>query len=214
MSRILVVATYNRYKLSEIDGFLDHVDRTGLRQELQLKLKGLWEFPDCPEPDETADNYIANAITKAHVAAARTGLPALGEDSGLEVDALQGAPGVHTRRFEPDGVPWPERCQRLVNRLHGVPTHLRTARFRTAAALCLPDGRHWTSEGVIEGSIHHEPVGDEGFGYDPVFWIPEHGVTMAQLSFAAKLAISHRSRALAALAPTLRQVFEAGAGLS
>ena len=214
MSSVLLVATNNRYKLSEIDGYLDHVDRTGLRTELGLVLKGLWGYPDCPEADESADTYAGNAVHKAQVAAQQTGLPALGEDSGLEVDALNGAPGVRTRRYEPDDVPWPERCRRLVARLDGVPEHRRTARFRTAAAIYLPDGRFWTVEGVIEGTIYHEPVGDEGFGYDPVFWLPEHGVTMAQLPFTAKLAISHRSRALAELAPILRQVFGAGAGAS
>jgi XTP/dITP diphosphohydrolase len=153
------------------------------------------------EVDETGTTYIENAFLKAHALADASGLPALADDSGLEVDALDGAPGIHSARFHPgsDEV----RYLALLKAIDGVPVEARGARFRCVAALVLPDGRELSTEGVCEGRIETAPSGEGGFGYDPVFFVPEAGITMAELTAAEKNRISHRARAAQAMRPIL-----------
>ncbi len=159
------------------------------------------------EVEETGTTYTENAFLKAHVLADASGLPALADDSGLEVDALDGAPGIHSARFHPgsDEV----RYLALLKALEGVPAEVRGARFRCVAALVLPDGREFSTEGLCEGRIDTAASGDGGFGYDPVFFVPEAGKTMAELTAGEKNRISHRARAAQAMRPILAAELDA-----
>lgn len=184
----------------------------GKRREWQALLAGLPLVILLPEEvgvemavEETGDTYEANALIKARALAAASGLPALADDSGLEVDALDGAPGVRSARYRlgSDEV----RYRALLKALAAMDDPVRTARFRCLAALVLPNGgESYTTEGVCEGLITAEPEGEGGFGYDPVFYVEEQGHTMAQLPVAVKNRISHRARAAAAMRPILTEV--------
>lgn len=153
-------------------------------------------------PIETARSYAENAIAKAVAAAEASGLPALADDSGIEVDALDGAPGPLSARFGGPTLSDTDRCTLLLRRLEGVPPGRRGARFRAVVALALPGNRVVTREGVLEGRVALAPRGANGFGYDPVFEIPD-GRTVAELG-AEKQTLSHRARALASMAEVLR----------
>ena len=159
-----------------------------------------------PEPEEEGKTLEENAIIKAVTYAKRAGLPALAEDTGLEVEALGGAPGVLSSRFAGREKDYAANNRKLLELLEGAEN--RRARFRTVAVLALPDGRFWTSEGVLEGEIAREPRGSGGFGYDPLF-IPKGDTrTLAELSPEEKNAISHRRKALEGLKPLLRVLAE------
>jgi XTP/dITP diphosphohydrolase len=152
------------------------------------------------QPDETGATFAENALLKARYYSLQTGFPALSDDSGLCVDALGGAPGISSARYAPTDE---ARIARLLAELSAAGANTqrgRTARFICVAALAWPDGRAITAEGALEGSIASEPSGFDGFGYDPVFFLPDRGVTVAGLSAADKNAISHRSLALRRLA--------------
>lgn len=142
-------------------------------------------------------SYADNAIGKARAVAAATGMLALGDDSGLEVDALGGRPGVLSARYGGEGLSDAERCRALLEELRGVPPDRRTARFRCVVALATPAGTDTTVEGVVEGMVLEAPRGRGGFGYDPVFYCPPLGATFAEAPAASKHAISHRGRAIA-----------------
>lgn len=178
--------------------------------ELQALLRGLpvevTSRPDLPEVAETGETFLENAILKACAAATWSGEWALADDSGLEVDALGGAPGVRSRRYAGRDATDAERNARLLARLAKVPDPKRTARFRCVLALMGPDGRVWTAEGVCEGRITHAPRGEHGFGYDPIFQVAGLDRTMAELTPEEKDRLSHRARALAAMAETLRTI--------
>lgn len=159
------------------------------------------------EVEETGATYRENALLKARALAAASGLPALADDSGLEVDALEGAPGVRSARYHlgDDAV----RYRALLKALENVSsTSDRSARFRCIAALTLPDGREFITEGVCEGIIGFEPRGEAGFGYDPVFFVPEANGTMAELPAEEKNRISHRARAAQAMRKVLATLME------
>lgn len=157
------------------------------------------------EVAETGATFLDNAVLKARAFAAASGLPALADDSGLEVDALGGEPGVHSARWAPGGDA--DRVAALLSRLVAVPMAERGARFRAALALAWPDGRLLTAEGRVAGRISRQSRGSGGFGYDPVFLVEDGDIdgslTMAELEPARKAALSHRARALEAL---LRQL--------
>jgi XTP/dITP diphosphohydrolase len=155
------------------------------------------------EVEETGETYTENAFLKARTLARASGLPTLADDSGLEVDALEGAPGVRSARYRlgTDAV----RYRALLRALEGVPEGERTARFRCVAALVLPDGKEFATEGVVEGVIAGTASGEGGFGYDPVFYLPEYGKTMAQLPGEVKNEISHRARAARSMRPILER---------
>lgn len=193
----LVIATRNAGKLREYRALL-----TGLHvvspEELGLEL----------DVAETCLTFVGNAELKAAAHALYAGSPALADDSGLEVDALGGAPGVLSARYGGPGLTDALRCRRLLADLSGrrAPSQ-RTARFRCCIVACAPDGRRCQADGTCEGIIALEPSGDSGFGYDPVFFMPEHGCTMAQLAPEVKNRISHRARALLAVRPLLLQTF-------
>ncbi len=156
------------------------------------------EFPGARLPEETGRTYAENAYGKAHAAASLTGALALGDDSGLEVDALAGAPGLHTARFGGPGLDDRARWRLLLERLRDVAPARRTARFRCVIALVGPAHGEKVVEGVVEGMIAEAPRGSGGFGYDPVFFYPPLGRTFAELSDEEKACVSHRGRALEA----------------
>ena len=164
-----------------------------------------------PRPDsvgeviEDADTLEGNARLKAVAISSATGLPAMADDTGLEIDYLDGAPGVHTARFAGDDATYADNVAKTLNVLGDVPESKRTARFRTVAMIHFPDGEELIAHGVVEGAIAVNPSGGGGFGYDPIF-VPEEsdGQTFAQMAPTAKHAISHRGRAFRALREQLR----------
>ncbi len=182
--RRLVVATRNAGKIDEV---------THALADLPYEIVPLSNCADAPDIEETGTTFVENAVLKATLYARFTGELTLADDSGLEVDALDGAPGVLSSRFAPTD---PERISRLLDLLKDVPDDNRTARFRCAIAVAGPDGGVKTCEGTVEGVISREPAGTHGFGYDPIFYLPDRGLTMAQLTCEQKNAISHRGRAL------------------
>ena len=154
---------------------------------------------------EDADDLTGNARLKARAVCRFAGAAALADDTGLEVDALGGAPGVHSARYAGDGASYADNLARLMADMRAVAPGLRTARFRTVAMVCFPDGAELAAEGVVEGVITVEPRGAGGFGYDPVFAPTEaDGATFAEMGAAAKNAMSHRARALRALLKMLK----------
>jgi len=184
----LVLATRNRHKGEEL---------TALLSSLGIRVRTLAEFPDAPEVIEDGDTCEANAVKKARTIADVTGLPALADDTGLEVDALDGRPGVFAARYAGEHVTYEDNWRKLLKELAGVPRKGRQARFLTVAALALPDGVVEVAQGTLEGIIAEEPAGTGGFGYDPVFHVPELGKTLAELSAEQKNCISHRAKAFA-----------------
>jgi XTP/dITP diphosphohydrolase len=177
---------------------------------LDLNLRSLAEFASAPEVVEDGLTYRDNAIKKAQTLAAWSGQLTLADDSGLEVGALGGAPGVRTARFGGPGLSPRERCLYLLERLHGVPDSQRHAVFRCVVALMDPAGRMVVREGECRGVIGHDLRGEGGFGYDPLFWLPEHGCTFAELSAEQKDASSHRAKALRGLIPALTELARGG----
>ena len=195
-SQRLFVATRNRDKLREIRQILD-----GLGWELL----DLDDFPPYPEPVENGKTLLENALLKARTGFTQTGLLSLADDSGLEVDALDGRPGVNSARYAGDKTDYEDNVNLLLEELTGVAEKLRTARFRCVMALVGPGIERWW-EGVSEGVILKEKRGRSGFGYDPVFWSPELGVTFAEASPAEKNRVSHRGEALQELANILAEI--------
>jgi XTP/dITP diphosphohydrolase len=193
----LLVATNNAGKLREFRQLLPGVQLV-VPAELGLNLK----------IEETGTTFAANAQIKAEACAAATGLVAMADDSGLEVDALNGAPGVHSARYGGSALDDRGRWQLLLQVLSSFPDPAqRRARFRCVIVVAAPDGRTIHAEGACEGTIALTPAGDRGFGYDPVFYLPEQGQTMAEVDSALKNQLSHRARALAGLQPRLLTSF-------
>lgn len=186
---LLVLATRNKNKLREL---------TSILSDLPVRVESIASFPGAPDVEETGATMAENALLKARAAARHTGLWAMADDSGLEVDALDGRPGVYSARFAGPGATDADNNAKLLRLLEGVPDPRRTARFRCAIALVSPDGDEYVDEGVCEGVVAREPRGEGGFGYDPLFIVPEYGRTFAELPPEVKDRISHRARALAA----------------
>ena len=188
------IATHNAHKLLEISRILAPLGISAVNdRDLGLTL---------PEVEETGTTFAENAYLKAASACAFTGLPAIADDSGLMVDALDGAPGVYSARYAGENATDADRVRKLLDALTGVPAGRRQARFVSAVCCVFPSGETVRAEGTVEGAIAFAPAGDNGFGYDPVFLRGER--TMAQLSPAEKDAISHRGRALAQFSEKLR----------
>ena len=187
---VLVLATLNPAKGREL---------VALFGSVPFEIRMLADIPGAHLPEETGTTYAENALVKARVAAELTGTLALGDDSGLEVDALDGAPGLYTARFGGPGLDDRGRWTLLLERLRGVPPARRTARFRCVIALAGGGRDEQIVEGVAEGVIAEAPRGDAGFGYDPVFFYPPLGRTFGELSDAEKARVSHRGLALAAV---------------
>lgn len=183
----LIVATKNKGKVSEIGKILEG---------LGVELLSLADFPDIVMPEETGATFEANALIKARAIASATGFPALADDSGLEVDALGGRPGIFSARYAGTDATDEENYIKLLGELEGVPDGKRTARFRCAVAFVASDGAIRVFHGTLEGQIAQRPSGNRGFGYDPVFYIPSEARTSAELSPEEKNRISHRAKAL------------------
>lgn len=170
---------------------------------LPLTLRDLRDFPDAPDVPEPHGTYAGNARDKALALARLSGLPTLADDSGLEVDALAGAPGVRSARFAGEGASDQDNTALLLARLREIPESSRTARFRCVLVVAHPDGRLLQAEGTCEGRIAVEPRGTNGFGYDPIFVYPPAGVTFGEMDAGEKQRVSHRAAACAALRPRL-----------
>ncbi|CAK6689880.1 RdgB/HAM1 family non-canonical purine NTP pyrophosphatase [Synechococcus sp. BA-124 BA4] len=193
--RVLVIASGNPGKIREFTALLATEG-----PELDLEVRGQ---PPGLEVEETGDSFAANARLKAEAVARITGHWALADDSGLSVEALGGAPGIHSARYAPTD---PERIARLLEALEGESN--RRARFTAALALADPSGQTVLEvEGVCTGEILNAPCGEGGFGYDPVFLVPEVGLSFAQMAPELKRRVGHRGRALEALLPPLRRLF-------
>lgn len=195
----LLVATHNRGKVKEIAELL---------LEIEVQWLSLQDIGLASEVEETGSTFAENAILKATAYAQATGLLTLADDSGLEVDALGGLPGVRTARFGGPGLSPQQRYEYLLTQMAGIPMERRSARFHCVVALATSERLVGVADGVCEGRIADAASGDAGFGYDPVFYLPEQGMTMAQLSSAEKQLISHRGRAVRAILPTLRQFLQ------
>lgn len=164
--------------------------------DLPITVRSLAEFPGAPEVVEDGATYRENALKKAQSAAGFTGKPALADDTGLEVNALGGQPGLYAARFAGEGCAFQDNVRKLLRLMEGVPSNRRTARFVCVIALVFPDGREQVVEGELRGRITESQAGSGGFGYDPVFYVPEAGKTLAELTADEKNRISHRRRAL------------------
>lgn len=194
MAKTLVLATFNRHKAAEILAILP---------DLALEIKTLADFSGAVPAVEDGATLEENALKKALAAARFTGLPALADDTGLEVDALGGAPGVRSARYAGEDASYVQNNALLLASLANVPPEKRAARFACVVALALPSGASATARGTLEGAIAPAPRGANGFGYDPLFLVGEGPRTLAELSEEAKNALSHRARALAAILPRL-----------
>jgi XTP/dITP diphosphohydrolase len=192
----LLLASANRGKLRELRTIL---------AGLPVELVGLAEagLGDQPEVEETGDSFLENALLKARAYAGWSGLAAVADDSGLEVDALGGAPGVRSARYAGQGASDQANLDKLLAALAGVPPDRRAARFRCAAALVDPDGGEWHAEASWEGRLLDTPRGANGFGYDPVFLPDGWELTSAEVDQATKDAASHRGQAFRALRPAI-----------
>ncbi|HHT63095.1 MAG: XTP/dITP diphosphatase [Bacillota bacterium] len=193
----IILATKNPGKLHEFRSL-----STGYPWVV-LSLK---DFPALPAVPETGTTFRENARLKAVSAAEKTGLVALADDSGLVVDYLGGLPGVHSARFAGEGATDQKNNEKLLKMLDGVPGHQRTARFCCTIAVAEPSGQVEYCEGFCEGQILTEARGTNGFGYDPLFFLPEWGKTMAQLSLGEKNLVSHRGKAFKAVLPILEKI--------
>jgi len=199
--RTLVIATHNRKKAGEMRTILS-------RRFPSLELKTLADYEGAPEPEETGADYAANAAIKSQSAAAFTGEWCVADDAGLEVDFLDGAPGVYSKRFGGEDLPFPKKIAKILGLLEGIPEDRRGARFRCFVALTGPEGSAPTQifSGNCEGRIAVSPSGAGGFGYDPIFYLPELDCTMADLTSDQKHRISHRGKVLAQLGDHLESV--------
>ena len=184
----LVIATHNKKKAGEM--------LTILHERFPaLELRTLVDYPGAPEPEETGTTYAENAAVKADSAAAFTGEWCLADDAGLEIDALEGAPGLYSKRFGGESLPFPEKIALILSRMGERP---RGARFRCCIALAHPGAQTRVLEATCEGQVALQPSGNGGFGYDPIFFLPDQNRTMADLTAAEKHAVSHRGKVLRA----------------
>ena len=196
MASQVVLATRNRKKLDELHRILE-------AEGLDVEILSLDAFPDAPEVPETESTFAGNALLKARAIAQATGLPAVADDSGLCVDALNGMPGVLSARWAGAHGDDDANLDLVLAQIGDVPDQRRGASFMCAAAVALPDGTERVVEGSIEGRLLRERRGENGFGYDPIFVPLGQDITTAQMSAEEKDAISHRGRALRSLAPVL-----------
>lgn len=196
----IIFATGNEGKLKEIKVILD---MAGV-EILSMKEAGIHA-----DIEENGSTFEENAIIKAKAIGELTGEIVLADDSGLEIDYLNKEPGVYSARYAGEDTPYSIKNQMLLDRLEGVEMEQRTARFVCVIAAALPDGRVITTRGTIEGYIGHAPAGENGFGYDPIFYVPEYKCSTAQLTMEQKNELSHRGKALRAMKEELKAYLEA-----
>ncbi len=198
----LIIATHNRKKAGEMSTIL------GARFP-ELELLTLADFENAPEPEETGTTYEENSRIKADSACLFTGTWCVADDAGLEIDAFDGAPGLYSKRFGGEALPFPEKIALILDRMKDVPIDQRGARFRCYVALARPGERTEFFWATCEGRISSRPSGNGGFGYDPIFWLPELECTMADLTADQKHKISHRGKVLQMLGDRLEQLIKA-----
>ena len=193
----VILASQNPHKLKEIQDIVSHYDiELILQSELGLHI----------DVEETGETFEENSLLKARAVMEATGLPAMADDSGLCVDVLGGAPGVYSARYgQPECVTDHDRRMLLLKNMRGIRSEERTARFVCVITLLYPDGKKLVAKGLAEGMITFEPRGEDGFGYDPVFYVPSRGCTFAQMSGEEKNKISHRANALRKLSELLEE---------
>lgn len=185
----LVIASHNAKKSGEMVQILSGYFPV-------LRIQTLADFPGAPEPEETGSTYAENAAIKAESALVHAGLPSLADDAGLEIDFFNGEPGIYSKRFLGEETTFPEKMRIILERMDGVPDSERGARFRCCIAFAQPDQPVQVFEATCEGRIATEISGNGGFGYDPIFWLPEMNCTMADLTASQKHEISHRGKVL------------------
>ena len=191
----LVLATRNKGKIAEVQRLIS-------QHAAHINLRSVAEF-NLDDVEETGSTFEENALLKAATIARQTGLPALADDSGIAINALGGAPGVYSARWS--GVHGDDAANiaKVLTELEGVPDSERGAQFVCVIALALPDGRHVLVRGEVEGSVRRAPVGEHGFGYDPIFQPDGYEITTAQMDPGTKDSISHRGKALREIAPKI-----------
>ena len=191
----LILATRNQGKVEEFRRILDQVAGGA------IELIGISQFPDLADVAETGETFEENALFKARTISLATGIPSIADDSGLCVDFLNGDPGIYSARWAGRHGDDLANTEKVLKSLLGVPDEERGAHFICVAALALPDGRSHVEEGRFDGSILHHPIGDHGFGYDPIFKPIGLDISSAQMSAGEKDAVSHRGKSLRAIAP-------------
>lgn len=192
----IIFATGNEGKMKEIRLLLE---------DLGVRILSLKEAGIHLDIQENGKTFEENAVIKARTVMKETGALVLADDSGLEIDYLNGEPGVYSARYLGEDTSYRIKNQNLIDRLRGVPEEKRTARFVCVIAAVFPDGRILTTRGTIEGVIGYEERGEGGFGYDPIFWLLEYGCSTAELSMEKKNELSHRGKALSAMKKELRK---------
>ena len=200
MPHTLVLATRNQGKINEFRRILEELAPG------QIELIGVDQFPDLVDVDETGSTFEENSLLKSRYTCAATGLPAIADDSGLCVDALNGDPGIYSARWA--GIHGDDQAniEKLLEQLKHVPDDKRTAHFTCIASLVMPDGREQIAEGRFEGHILHAPVGENGFGYDPIFQPLGLSISSAHMRAQEKDLVSHRGKSLRAIAPHVIQM--------
>ena len=191
----IVVATHNPDKKKEMVVALC---------DLGVNILTLDNFPEIGEIEETGSTLLENSLIKARTVYAKTGIPTIADDTGLEVDALNGAPGIYSARYAGTNVTYEDNVRKLLTEMSLIDIKSRTARFKTVISFSYNNKELWT-EGVIEGSITKHPIGDKGFGYDPVFRVIETGKTFAEMTKKEKNKISHRGVALKKMSKLLME---------
>lgn len=199
MISTLLVATGNAHKLGEYAQLL------AMPQIMLVSLRDKNIAADAPEDGQT---FVDNALQKARYYAQKSGLPTLADDSGIVVDALGGAPGIYSARYGTPDLDDAGRRRLLLANVNALGAVDRRARFVCVIAVVLPEGREFHTQGVCEGQIASHEAGEGGFGYDPIFWLPERHCTIAQLAAAEKNAISHRGQAVRSIKATLQQLYQ------
>jgi XTP/dITP diphosphohydrolase len=197
MTQKVVIASRNDHKIEEMRRILE-------QGGLDIELVGTGEFPDLPDVEETCATFAANALLKARAVSEFTGLPAVGDDSGLCVDALNGMPGILSARWSGTHGNDQANLELLLAQISQVPIDRRGASFVCAAAYVHPDGTEFVVEGQMSGALIDTPRGENGFGYDPIFVPRGHQVTSAEMTSELKDSISHRGKALASFAAALK----------
>jgi XTP/dITP diphosphohydrolase len=200
MSHKLVLATRNQGKITEFRRILEELAPG------QIELIGVDQFPDLVDVEETGSTFEENSLLKARYTCEATGLPAIADDSGLCIDALNGDPGIFSARWAGSHGDDQANIEKVLKQLKDVPDENRTAYFICVASLVMPDGRHTVAEGRFLGNILHAPVGQNGFGYDPIFQPLGLSISSAQMSAEEKDLVSHRGKSLRAIAPDVIQM--------
>ena len=200
MSHKLVLATRNQGKIIEFRRILEALAPG------EIELVGVDQFPDLVDVDETGSTFEENSLLKARYTCLATGLPAIADDSGLCVDALNGDPGIYSARWAGEHGNDQANLEKVLDQLKDVPDEKRTAHFMCVASLVLPDGREQVAEGRFEGHILHAPVGENGFGYAPIFQPLGLSISSAQMSAEEKDLVSHRGKSLRSIAPHVIQL--------